>query len=409
MLRSLAGLLSGVVLLIGSAASARSEVARADPWFDRLPFGAWLSQGERTDLPWSADVLPAENSPHQRLMLRIVIRLYGSELEKRRGPGQFITLVQYTDRAGRVWQHHTSMDLANLSTGIGLRQIAIAQYAYVLPGDYSVAIAVCDTATLEHGLLLRQVHVAPVPNDPLPEAWAGLPTVAFIPPITEPPDVWYLPGVEGRLNLPLVTRRRIRVHLLVNITPSTYQAGLVTAVERNMNSVVPVLKTFSQISLVNGSMETALLDLTRLRVAFEQSGGGNLDWDGMRRVFLDARPGVVDAHSLGKRQKMAAFFRSEVVQRVLTDATGEPDAATPVVIVLSGPAFLDEQVAESLATLPAGLDYRLIYIRYHGVPAPAEDDLQHALDGLHTRIYDVASNQRVREILASVLDNLSAL
>jgi hypothetical protein len=413
----LAGALTCVTLFLGSAIPCRAEVGHGDPRFAELPFEKWLTEGERADIPWSADILPAELSPHQRLMLRVVIRLYGSELDKRRGAGEFVTLVQYTDGAGRIWQHHTSLDLANLETGIGLRQLAIAQYAYVLPGDYSLAIAVCDTATLEHGMIIRQVHAAPLKADPLPEAWAGLPAVDFIPPITEPPDVWYLPGVEGRLNLPVTTRRPVHIQLLVNITPSSQQEGSITAMRRNMNAMIPILKAFSQIKVRNGSMGTALLDLTHLRVAFEENNVENnadnnaesLDWDGMRRVFLDARPGIVDARSLENRRKMVAFFRNEVVRRLLADGTESADAATPIVIVLSGLAFLNDQDPDGPVKLPDNPDRRVFYIRYQGLPAPPADDLQRAAGLLNARVYNAASNEQVRAVLASVLDEIAKL
>lgn len=405
----------GTALLVWWAALLTPDIGRGavlpahgDPLFDKLHFDYWQTEGERNDITWSADILPAEISPHQRLMLRVVIRLYGSELEKRRGAGEFVTLVQYTDSAGRIWQHHTSLDLEKLPAGTGNKQLAIAQYAYVLPGDYSLAIAVCDTATLEHGLINRQVHAAPLRDDPLPEAWKNLPAVDFIPPITEPPDVWYLPGVEGRLNLPVVTRRPVDIHLLVNITPSRSEEGSIAAMQRNMGAVIPLMKVFSQMQVRNGSMEIALLDLTNHRVAFDQKNASRLDWDGMRKVLLHEQPGIVDAHALESRSTMRAFFRDEIVQRLHAGAR-RPDAPIPVVIVLSGTAFLDGQEPEVPVQPPDRHDYRVFYIRWHGLPAPAADDLEHAVEPFNASIYEAASKERVREIVASVIGEISKL
>ncbi len=394
--------LTGAALLLALALPSCAGTAHPDPWFTKLSFAQWLSEGERHDIPWSADILPAEISPHQRLMLRVVIRLYGSELEKRRGAGEFLTLVQYTDSAGRLWQHHTSLDLARLPAGTGLRQLAIAQYAYVLPGDYSLAIAVCDTATLEHGVITRQVHIAPPVADPLPDAWANLAAVDFIPSITEPPDVWYLPGIEGRLNLPVTTRRPVHIHLLVNITPSWDVSGSIAALHRNMNAVIPVMKALSQIDVRNGSLDTALLDLTNLRIASDQN------WDSMRKVFLDSKPGIVDVRSLANHRKMTVFFHDEIIRRLLADWTGDPDAPTPVVIVLSGPAFLGEQDTTPPFKPPFDLNYRLFYIRWASPGSPA-DDLQRALEPLNARFFNVASNEQVRETIAAILADLSKL
>jgi hypothetical protein len=49
------------------------------------------------------------------------------------------------------------------------------------------------------------------------------------------------------------------------------------------------------------------------------------------------------------------------------------------VIVLSGPAFLEDQDSDAPVNLPVDLDYRIFYIRYHGLPAPPQDDLERAL------------------------------
>jgi hypothetical protein len=404
-----AGVLLCMALLLGPATLCGSDLGHGDPWFTRVPFEKWLSEGERADIPWSADILPAQLSLHQRLMLRVVIRLHGRELEERRGAGEFVTLVQYTDGAGRIWQNHTTLDLAKLPPGTGVQQLAIAQYAYVLPGDYSLAIAVCDSATLEHGLIVRQVHAAPLAIDPLPKAWTGLPAVDFIPPTPEPPDVWYLPGVEGRLKLPVATRRPVHLHLLVNMTPSSELAGSISAMQRNMNAVIPIMKAFSQIDLGNGRMDAALLDLTHLRVAFEQSDAGRLNWDRMRKVFLDVKPGIVDTHSLENRRKIVTFFRNELVRLLLPVGPGSEEAPIPIVIVLSGPAFLEDQEPGGPVQLPGNPDHRVFYIRYHGLPAPQKDDLQRSVEPFNARVYDAASNEQVREILASVLDQISKL
>jgi hypothetical protein len=193
------------------------------------------------------------------------------------------------------------------------------------------------------------------------------------------------------------------------MTPSSQLAGSISAIERNMNAVIPVMKAFSQIDLRNGRMDVALLDLTHLRVAFEQADADRLDWDRMRKIFLDVKPGLVDAHSLEGRRKMVAFFRNELVRRLLSGGPGSDEAAIPIVIALSGPAFLEDQEPVSPVQSPGHPDRRVFYIRYHGLPAPPEDDLQRSVEPFNARVYDAASNEQVREILASVIDRISKL
>ena len=410
----------------GLVSRAFGETGRLDPEFSKLPFAQWLSEGERaSDISWSADILPAVISSHQRLMLRIVIRVAGSSLAKRRGTGEFMTLVQYTDGNKAVWQNHTSLHLTTLSPGIETYQIAIAQYAFVLPGDYSLAIAVCDTATLEHSVIFREAHADPLKPDPLPEAWAGLPAVEFLPPITQPPDVWYLPGIEHRLNLGVNTRRNVRIQLLVNTTAS--DAGSVSAMQTNMSLMIPALKVLSQMQVQNGSVDIAFLDLTQRRVNFEQHDVREPDWGRMRKLLLDVRPGLVDIRDLKARTKMQDYFREEVGRRLLAADTPGGEAPVPIVIALSGPAFLHEQEAPGPPETPGNTDGRLFYVRFQAkvlpVPSPRKhrggppqapptlpmDDLQRAVEPFHAQLYEATSAARFREILAEVLTQISKL
>jgi hypothetical protein len=407
----------------GLEGPGRAETGLRDPEFSKLPFEQWLAEGERTGINWSAEILPAEISTHQRLMLRIVIRVDGRFLEKHRGASKFVTLVQYKDQNDRIWQHHTSLDLSKLAPGIQTHQLAIAQYAFVLPGDYSLAIAICDTATLEHNLIFRQAHAEPLKGDPLPEAWTGLPAVEFIPAITEPPDVWYLPGIEGGLNLSVATRRRVHIQLLVNTTPSA--ADSLAAMWANMSAVIPALKVLSQIDIRNGSLDVAFLDLTQRRVVFEQKNAGSLVWAGVRDILLGARPGLVDVRDLEGQGKMQEFFRDEVGRRLAGRPQPGSDGESQIVIILSGPAFLKDQEPLSLLDGPPDADRRLFYVRFVNYPAMTPgrkgrrgaatlvtqsvpvDDLERALEPLHARLYDATSVEEFRRILADVLDRIS--
>jgi hypothetical protein len=418
-----------VSMLAGRLVSqAAAETGHLDPEFSKLPFAQWLAEGERTsDISWSADILPAVISSHQRLMLRIVIRVAGSSLAQRRGMGEFMTLVQYTDGNQAVWQNHTSLNLETLSPGIETYQIAIAQYAFVLPGDYSLAIAVCDTATLEHSVIFRQAHADPLRPEPLTEAWAGLPAVEFLPPITQPPDVWYLPGIEHRLNLGINTRRSIHIQLLVNTTPS--DAGSLSAMQTNMSLMIPALKVLSQMDVRNGSIDVAFLDLTQRRVTFEQPDIRDPDWAQMRKLLLDVRPGLVDIRDLKSRTKMQEFFRDEVGRRLAAADPQAGEASVQIVIALSGPAFLHEQDGPGPIEKPGNTDGRLFYIRFQvkvvavpgsrkrrggTSPTPAAlppalpmDDLERAVEPFDAQVYEATSAARFREILAEMLTQIS--
>jgi len=427
------------VLLIACACSlSAAETGFRDPEFARIPFAQWLAENRSSQIHWSVTISPAELSTHQRLILRATARIDGKELEKRRNSGRFEALIEYADTTGHVWQNHSSVDPAKLQAAMQHHYLDIHFYAFILPGDYTVSLGVCDPKTFEHSVAIRKVHISPLKTEPLPNSWAGLPAVDLVPANTEPPDIWYLGDTQTKLNLPAETKRPLHVQLLLNTTPSQKAAGSAAALRDNMSVLIPAMKVLSQMQLRNGSIDAAMLDLTHRKVVFDQKNAAALDWDSMRKFFLDARPGIVDVRTLEGQHRMLPFFRDELKKRM--DSPG--DGCSQLTIVLSGPAFYEEQ--ESVETSPQPIDpsRQLIYIRYRTVPVPRryppgmqapnrfarfsvaplnppdqellipplrEDDLEKTAEPMNARIFDAASAQQFRRILAAVMEQISRM
>jgi hypothetical protein len=236
-----------------------------------------------------------------------------------------------------------------------------------------------------------------------------------------------------RLNLRVETKRPLHLQLVLNATPSEKAAGSLSAMRGNMSLLVPVLKLLSQLQLANGSIDAEMLDLTHRKVAFEQKGISSIDWDTMRHFFLDLHPGIVDIRTLEGQRHMLPFFREELEHRL------EPGT---VVIVLSGPAFYEDQDDVKPALEPANRDRQLFYVRYRTVSIPRryppafqgparsgrlparamtmpvtdamippmrEDDLEKAAEPLNARIFDAASPMQFRRILAAIVDQISRM
>jgi len=434
------GLVIGL-LLVSVAAQAESTGYR-DPEFGRIPFEKWLAEG-KSQIHWNVSIRPPELSTHQRLILRVAIGMDGKELEKRRGAGEFLEMIQYRDAAGHVWQSHASIDLKNMKPGMQRQNVDATFYAFILPGDYTVSAAICDSNTLEHSVTVRRLHVDAPKTDPLSGAWAGLPAVEVISSLTEPPDVWFLPEITTGLNLHVATQKPVHIRVLLNTTPSQRVSGSVAAMRANMSLLIPALKILSRLDLPNGTVDAELLDLTHRRVIFEQKNIHELNWPDIRRYFIETRPGIIDAASLQGQWKMRKFFWDEVRRRL------EPgrDGAVPVVIVLSGPAFLEDQEPVEPAIRGGETDRRLFYIRYRPpaaarsigrstllrdtmmgrtggrgrippmnqpeddslIPPMPVDDLEHTVEPLNARLFDAASARQFRRILAAVLEQISGM
>lgn len=420
------------ILLLSLAAAASRLLATGgspDAVFSPLPFEAWLSQNEQAHIHWTVRISDIELTNYQRLSTRVEIEVDGPELAKRRGKGQFLMLVQFNDDRGGVWQFHESIDLTRVPEAIKHNAALYAQSYFLLPGDYRIAIAVYDTATAEHSVIKRRLHVSPLRNDPLPEAWMGLPAVELIAE-DEPPNNWYLP-FSGRLRLAVEPHHPVEVDLVVNMTPSERLSGSSGAQNQNLSFLLPIFKVISQLEWRNSTLNVTLLDLAHHRVAFQQDNVRRLEWRRARKSLAEINPGIIDVHSLENRRFSADFFLSQIAGRI-----GElHDSPQRVVIVLSSPVEFQSGEELNPIDLSARPDFKIYYFRYQPQPqpvfagrpigrqawartrrlpqrqafAPELDQLAPLLKPVDPRLYDVTTPEQVRRALAGMMAEIAKM
>ncbi len=398
-----------------------------DPAFRSVPFDEWLNTAEQGPFRWRAALRQPHLSSQQRLVTVVDVAVDGADLEKRRGRGELLILVQITDGDGRVFQDHGTIDLAKVEEGIRKSDVTYSQPVFVRPGDYRVAVAIYSTETKEHAVKRENLRVAPLKNDPLPQAWDGLPPVEFIP-ASETPDSWYLPEIPDRLHLPLETRTPARVEVLVNLTPSERASGSYRTQDRNLSALLPSLRAISDIESARLTTNVSLLDLARRKVTFRQESVHEPDWPKMRGALGETTPGAIDVKSLEDRSHNAQFFVSEV-QRLAHEAGKDG-----LVVVLSGAVeFASGQ--ELRVPQPAPGSAHIVYIRFQtqirrlalmppdarmgrvgmGRPAvlngprPTIDQLFDKLKPLQPELVEVRSPDEFRKALAGLMAEISRL
>ena len=405
------------------ACAVLAQDGSRDRAFAAVPFDQWLAANDQPRIHWATHVQPVELSNFQRLRARVDIQVDGEEVAKRRGRGALVMLVQFNDSEGRVYQTHKALDLQDMKDAAGKMNFIYSQDAFVLPGDYRISLGIFDTENGEHSVAQRMLHVAPLKNDPLPAAWRDLPPVELL---LEAPDEGLLPSLTGRLNLPLETRRPVRVELLVNASGQ--------ATKSNWGELIPALSVLADMKMRNSALNVVLLDLARQRVVFEQDLARTLDWRKLEAGFKEADPKVIDVHSLEKRGRSAQFFVKQVGQRIAD--SGE---AVRVLIVLTGPMAFDSGEnlhAIELGAKPAG---KMFYIRYHSPPPKPEfrptfeeprygrrsvppafprttmvqaepiDSLERTVKPLDPRVFDVYTPDQFRKALGALIEEISRL
>jgi len=397
-----------------------------DPVFQEYPFEQWLNGPDQIAIKWSVKATPARLSPQQRLVSFIQVQLDGAELAKRRGRGEVLILVEITDSQGLRYQNHSEIDLRKVEEGLKSSNVMYTQSAFVLPGDYRVAIAIYDSATKEHATRRTSLRVPPMKSDPLPASWQGLPPVEIIGP-EEGAAGWYLPDVRGQLNLSLQPKRPLRIELIANLTGSDREAASLRMQDRNMRLVIPALKIFSQMALTNATLNVRLLDLSHRKVAWRQNDAHGLDWDDMKQALTGSETGKIDVKSLEHRHQQAAFFVSEVGRAIRGSGCA--------VIILANPTVFESGQDLSPIRPPEEPTCPVYYFRFYaepegprmvpdepmyrhrgmgrgpreGIPQPSPrgfDELEGTLKPLSPRLYDLHNPEQFRKALASLLAEL---
>ena len=395
-----------------------------DPAFEKAPFDQWLGEHDQGRFRWTASVPRAVLSFHQRLMARVDIRLDGKSLESRRGDGELVFFVQITDRDGTRYQRHGSVELSKLDENIKAANLEYSQRAFVLPGDYRLAVAILDTSTGEHSTRQSEFRVAPPQHDLLPGAWRELPPVEFIG-NQESPDSFFLPDIHGRLQWAASLHSPARVNVILNVAPSVPLRGPHRTQSGDLAALIPTLKAISQTGSSSLSEHVELLDLARRRAVFDQTEAHDLDWPRLKASLREANTASIDVHSLSERHHNAQFFVSQV--RSLLRSSEKPCV---LVILTKSVAFESGEDLEpiSLEALPA---CHVVYIRYHGPaqlgrpfgremrgqgrrprmdgsmpgnrpPQDVVDQLEATLKPLGPKVFDVETPEQMTKALAEI-------
>ncbi len=312
-----------------NAALEKESASIADKLFAEVPFEQWLAEGQRQELSWRVSLSADQLSLHQRIVLHVHATVSAGELKKH---AHLLALLRITDANRKEFKNYGTVDTTALDLP-HLKEVTLDWSAFVLPGEYKIALALSDLSAGQHGMVLKKLHVNGLGHDPLPGIWTNLPSVEFWAPFREfGLDQSFHSDIKGRLNLPLATKRPVHLDVLADVTPSELFTGHQGAYTRYLFGVLATWKDFSQIEPAGGSINGALLDLKQQKVIWEQKNISTVDWAGMKNALGEKTAGLVSAKDLQNRYN-PVFLREELARRA-SESTGD---ALHVIVLIGGP------------------------------------------------------------------------
>jgi hypothetical protein len=398
-------------LLVSTPSLVRTQEISAGSLFADSSFDRWSAEAPVTQIPWKVQVRSRGLSQHQRLVAEVEIAIKDRELAKRARDGRLVALVRVTDEAGNQYRDFGVIDLKEVEPGKHSTTWVSLWEAFVLPGDYKIAMALYDKASGEHSFQQSTLHVPALKKDPLPEAWAGLPAWEFWAPITDERDAIFHSDITSRLHLPLRTKRPVELEILADLTPSDLFHGSTRFYTRYLSVMLPLLKALSQITPSDGSVHAAAVDLRERRVTFEQDSPNELDWARLKAVTGPGNgPEKIPVSSLQQMHESPDFLRDELLRRLDEKLSSKEDRPPLHVIVVLGspmdfyafhhfPPVAAEETNDSVV-------YYLQFETYGRYADGALGKVRSMLKPLPVRTIKVRSAESVRQALARILNEV---
>lgn len=390
-----------------------------------VPFDRWVREGESSQIPWKVRITAPELGFSLRLYCNIEAVVDGKALASRLSPGmlaqgKLVLISQFTDSQGYAQRGHVQLDFAQGPESSRTVDYTLALGAYLTPGDYRADIVAVNTATGEHSMATRTVHVGSWPG--MEAYWSRLPTVEVLS-SPGPPEAWFHPEVRGPLALAAEPRRPLRVHVILNLPSAT----LPQEPPRMRSALVAEFKALAQLTVRDGSRDAAVLDLDRAREVFLQDGGYALDWTSLRPSFLEQASSTIDVTALSGQSRDAEFFASRM------NRPGE------VIILLGTPMRFQQRDKQSslersntrifyvkfpvMASMfkpmyepgrvptigdPSVQDMKL-HRQYDSAYADVQDDVEKLLKGAHARIFRADTPEAFQKAVAAILKEIAAM
>lgn len=412
--------LSALLLsLVASLPFRLSAQSGTEPGLHEIPFDRWFAAGEREQIAWQVTLREPWMRADLRLAAGFSASIRADELNRRSPTHDLFLLARVSDASGR-WLPTYGLLSRKIERELPRSEdVTFSVNFLVRPGEYKLALILYDRTTGLRNLAVHPLRVAPIKDDPLPDAFRDLPAAEFTPP-AENLDRFLEPQVRSRLWLPVTSPHPLRVEVLINFGLSR-PASSPRSDNLKLWILARTLKLMSQLQILRGSLHLTGIDASNREPLFSLDRPHDIPWSQVREGLARAQPGTVTASALQGgdarflRDAVLALLRpsSEDSSTSATSASTPASAEAPanprrILILISNPV--------DFAQLPDGVglprseqcNCRVFYLRYRFVDPLAPDRFADLLNPLRPRLFEVYKPEDVRKALATLIKELAA-
>lgn len=372
------------------------------------PVADWIGEGEREDFDWHVDISRPELRMDQRFELSLKVQIETEDLSEGVGDHELLFLTVVTDRDG-TWTEASPTERQSIDSDPDERTtVEFESYVSLIPGRYTVWVIVEDETTGQRNLKRKNTEADRIGNDPLPEAYADFPRVAFA--HVEQVGTMRVRQFDGDLSMPVASSRPLDVELIATLSaPEQWPGG--GAISRHTENILGALTALSELDLENGSLSATGVDLTRREVVFEHDSVP-LDRIALAEAFERVNRSSISVDALRDRSDNAAFLRryiqSDITPRDRPPVldSGESRPALRILILLAGVMRFEDHPDLSEVRLEGPCDCRVYHVRFKQEPADLFDQLDDLLDPFDPPTFDIITPRDFRKVIGEIIEDL---
>ncbi|HZR28349.1 MAG TPA: hypothetical protein VFA71_06180 [Terriglobales bacterium] len=395
----------------------------------QLPIPEWLSQGERTEIPWTVALSEPVLTFQLRTVVRVTAEIDGKLLQKQGVMHQLHFIVKAAAENGE-WDDEESYSSIRIDDRLINTELQMLADLYLKPGAYRVAIIVYDAISKKRNVSFSRVQIGEPDRDLFPGLLTGMPQITLLP----PPDST-APLARERVFLPVATQRPIQLDLIVDLSANYEPAGSlllprVFFVGRgsglqlrfpsagrpqhlffdayNQSLLLETASTLSGLDLKGGCMRIAVLDVPQHRMLLPFTAAREVDWDKMEDEIVSPKQATVSVATLQDGREAGRFFQEQIAQATTQSTScklGSPEALHVVAILSRGQRFTSGRKREKLSP---ECNCKVFYLRQTAYSSP-RDDLKGMLKPLSPKVLQFNNPQQFREKLLEFTRALAAL
>ena len=401
----------------------------------QLPISEWLSQGERTEIPWTVALTEPVLTFQLRTVVRVTAKIDAKVLQKQGVMHQLHFIVKAAAENGE-WDDEESYSSIKIDGKLVNTELQMLADLYLQPGAYRVATIVYDAVSKKRNVSFSRVEISAPDRDWFPGLLTGIPRITLLP----PPDST-APLAPERVSLPVATERPIQLDLIVDLSahekdyepagslllrnqiqrvffidraagedlrfPSVVRPQHLFFDAYNQSLLLETASTLSGLDLKGGCMRIAVLDIPQHRVLLPLTRAKEVDWDRMEDEILSPNQAMVSVRTLEDGRKAVSFFQEQIAQATSESTScklGSQEALHVVAILSRGQRFTSGKKREKLSP---ECNCKVFYLRQTAYSSPP-DDLKGMLKPLSPKVLEFSDPQQFREKLLEFTRALAA-